>query len=540
MSLFAIGTAPLPTRSIPKAAWPLLGALALGTLGYCALLWSEWSQNPDLSHGFFAPVIFGLLLWESRRQGPLRWIDSPLFATVSLAVILLAGIGLLVLAGLFAASLGWSHALVLFLVATVLACFLTAGLLITSDARTPIIPFNWISVTAIFLWVLVSPMPDGSYARLTLSLQNWVTGGVMNFLQFFGVPARQHGNVIELARTTVGVEEACSGVRSLISCVYAGFFFAAWQVRRPLRRAILIAAAPLLALAMNFVRSLTLTLLANGGIEIEGAWHDGTGFAILAITAGLLALLAMWLESKDDASDAAPSRPSVHSRPPKAPAALFWTGAGLAGACGLFFYLHSRPDPAANQTPPSLTSLVPAQADGWQVNTVNDLSKFSGILQTTDLLERTYVRPDGRGGYLMLNVYVAYWPSGRTSVSRVASHTPDACWPGSGWFAQMDRTKHAESPAIDGAPVAPAEYRFFQSNAGHAQHVWFWHVFDGRVITYRDPYSLPALLKIALEYGFRRQGSQYFIRISSNRAWNELSAEPLLKEIVHNLGSVGL
>jgi hypothetical protein len=79
-----------------------------------------------------------------------------------------------------------------------------------------------------------------------LGLQQWVTGGVLQALHLLGVPARQHGNVIELATTTVGVEEACSGIRSLISCVFAGFFFAGWLVRRPLGRLCLILAAPLL------------------------------------------------------------------------------------------------------------------------------------------------------------------------------------------------------------------------------------------------------------------------------------------------------
>jgi hypothetical protein len=60
------------------------------------------------------------------------------------------------------------------------------------------------------------------------------------------------------------------------------------------------------------------------------------------------------------------------------------------------------------------------------------------------------------------------------------------------------------------------------------------------VIDYRDPYSLSALLQIALQYGFKRQGSQYFVRLSSNRPWNELAAEPLMREILTDLGGVGL
>ena len=40
----------------------LLGVLAVGVGLACWLLWPEWRQNPDLSHGFFAPLIFLLLV----------------------------------------------------------------------------------------------------------------------------------------------------------------------------------------------------------------------------------------------------------------------------------------------------------------------------------------------------------------------------------------------------------------------------------------------------------------------------------------------
>ncbi len=535
MTLFSQGL-PLPSGRPPAGA----GALMIGLIGLsaicCGFLWPEWRGNPDLSHGFFAPLIFGLLVWESRRLGPLRWIKPGGPSAALLGLMLAGGLVLFALAGLFAASLAWSHSLVLCLLAGTLAAFLCAGLVILADERVRIIPFNWISLTAIFLWILVAPIPEGTYFRLTLTLQTWVTDGVMTVLQILGVPARQHGNVIELARTSVGVEEACSGVRSLISCVYAGFFFAGWQVRRPWRRLALILAAPALALVMNFLRSLTLTLLTNSGVNITGTWHDATGFAILGATAAILAGLAILLESKETTRPDSTAAPPV-TMPPVWPYRCFWLGTGLTLALGGFFFLNSRPAgrPAGNA--PQLASLLPEEAPGWQVRTPTDLSQFSTVLQTTHLLERTYLRPAGNGDFVNLSVYIAYWEPGQTSVSRVASHTPDACWPGSGWMAQPTGTSHTQAIGSD---YSPGEYRVFRNAGSFSQHVWFWHIFDGRVIDFRDPYSLPALLHIALQYGFRRQGSQYFIRIASNRPWAELADEPLLREILTNLDRVGL
>ncbi len=529
---------PRPGRP-PADTLAVTGLLLLLITAFTALLWPEWSSNPDLSHAFFMPVIFLLLIWEGRRQGTLRWMPPGPLPTLVIALTLAAGLALFALAGIFAATLAWTHAVVCMLLAGTLAAFLFAGLLILADERLRLVPLNWTTFTAVFLWLLVTPLPDGTYARLTLGLQQWVTGSVLQALHLLGIPARQHGNVIELATTTVGVEEACSGIRSLISCVFAGFFFAGWLVRRPLGRLALIVIAPLLALGMNFLRSLTLTLLANAGKDIAGFWHDATGFAILGVTAAVLAGLALLLESKAPA----PAAPAVDPTPaslPRWPLRCFWTGAALTAALGVFYFTSTRAAaPRPGQPVPDLATLLPARAAGWDVVTPNDLYQFTDILQTSHLFERTYVRQTAPGKFTQLTVYVAYWAPGQTSVSRVASHTPDACWPGSGWQAQPG-VDTRERPVLPGLSLSAGEHRVFRNNAGFVQNVWFWHLFDGRVISYRDPYSIPALFQIALQYGFRPPGDQFFVRVSSNRPWTELQHEPVVREIFTNLGRIGL
>lgn len=521
----------------PHQAMALIVVLGGMVAAFCWLLWPEWRHNPDLSHAFFAPLIFLLLIWESRRHGTPRWFRPGGLTTLAVGVTLFFGFSLFALAGLFAATLAWTHAVVSFLLAAALGCFLLAGLLVLADERWQLVPFNWISLTAIILWLLVSPIPDGTYARLTLGLQHGVTGSVLNTLQLLGVPARQHGNIIELATSSVGVEEACSGIRSLISCVFAGFFFAGWLVRRPFGRLVLIVVAPLLALGMNFLRSLTLTLLANSGTDINGFWHDATGFAILGLTAAILAGLAILFETKKTA----PAVPASHSpvSPPRRSLHLFWTASAGTLALGVFFFASARPAGRQGHTPPSLNTLLPASVAHWEIVTPKDLYRFTDILQTTHLMERTYLRLTGPGQVTQLTVYVAYWAPGQTSVSQVASHTPDACWPGSGWIAQplADQT---ERPAVPGLSISPGEHRVFRNSAGFHQNVWFWHIYDGHVISYRDPYSLPALFQIAWQYGFRRAGEQYFVRLSSNKPWAELKDEPVVQEILTNLARVGL
>lgn len=535
----APASSPAPAAPEPAPSSVLaVGGLLLGFVAiFCARLWPEWKNNPDLSHGFFAPLVFVLLLRESRREGPPGWLPASFALRLTLAGTLTAGFVLFALAGLLAASVAWTHALVLFVLAASLVCFLFGGLLILADERVRVQPFNWISVTAIFLWLLAAPLPDGTYARLTVGLQGWVTSAVLETLHVFGIPARQHGNVIELATTSVGVAEACSGIRSLLSCIYAGFFFAAWQLRRTAGRLLLIIVAPLLALGMNFLRSLVLTLLANAGKDITGFWHDVTGFAILAITAAVLAGLAILLETP--AGPRAEPIPAAPSRPPRGSLRFFGASVTATLALGTFYFVSAQPATRAGQPVPNLAALLPAQPAGWDVVTSKELYQFADVLQTTHLMERTYLRTTSNGQLRQLNVYVAYWPAGQATVSRVASHTPDACWPGAGWSAQTvpDRQQVLQLPGLQSAP---AEHRRFQNAAGFPQHVWFWHIYDGRPINYRDPYSVPALLQLALHYGFRRQGDQYFVRVTSNEPWGEIAGDPLVREILSRLKGTGL
>lgn len=528
-----------PTTSVPPggAVKAVIALLAIAAAGYCVKLWPEWRQNPDLSHGFFAPIIFVLLLWECRRHGTQRWLPAARWTGFLAAGTLTAGFLLFAMAGLLAASVAWTHSLVNFVLAASLCCYLFAGWLILADERVRVLPFNWIGLTAIFLWLLVTPLPTGTYARLTLALQGWVTGAVLHTLQLFGIPAMRHGNLIELARTTVGVEEACSGIRSLLSCVYAGFFFAAWQLRRPAARLLLVVVAALLALGMNFLRSLILTLLANAGKDITGFWHDFTGFAILAITAALLGWLSILLESTQ--APAPMVAPPARTGLPRWSLRFFWVGVTAAVALGGFYFANSRPAQNAGKPVPDLAALLPSNPSGWEVMAPKDLYQFAGVLQTTHLFERTYLRPTGKGQFTQLTVYVAYWSAGQATVSRVASHTPDACWPGSGWLARPVADPQ-QIPELPGLQLAPAEHRVFQNSEGYSQHVWFWQIYDGHPINYRDPYSVPALLHLALQYGFRRQGDQFFIRVSSNKPWTELAGEPLVREIFTNLAGVGL
>ncbi|KXU34179.1 hypothetical protein AXK12_07845 [Cephaloticoccus capnophilus] len=535
---------------------PLLLRISLVMLlcllgGNIALLWPHWRTNPDLSHGFFVPILFFLLLREGMQQPRPRYLPAHWLKTLATLGLLTGGLLAILAGGLYSAAVGWSHSLVVFTMTAGGCMLLCATLLVLSDTRWRLVPFCWPVLVGIGLWLLCAPIPPGTYSRLIVALQLMVTEHVITALHLLGIIATQQGNIIELATTQVGIEEACSGVRSLISCVFAGFFFSASLVRQTWARVLIIGLSAPLALVMNFLRSLTLTLMANAEMDITGTLHDVTGFAVLGITAALLSGLAILLDrpgpealadSEKPSSEAAPARDKPARTPrlfPKLDSLGLASGLGLTCLLVLGFILLTRaPEESAQQ--PDLLELLPSRAAGWQVNANPKLYQFSGVLQTENLAERTYRKRTEDGRDLQITIYLAYWEPGSTSVSQVAMHTPDACWPGAGWTLVEDGTRPREALRLAGDQSLPtAEARHFK-NGNYPQYVWFWHLYGGRPIAYEDPRSPVRLLKQAWQHGFSRNGSQCFIRVSSNYPWETLKDEPLLNEVFENLRPLGL
>lgn len=520
----------------------LLGLGAILAASWTRLIFPQWTGNPDLSHGLFTPILFVLLLQESRVRGPGRWLPTTPWWWAAIALLLVSSLAVLIVGALFASAIDWTHSLVLFLLGCSFTGALAAAWLFTASRELKIIPLNYVAAVAILLWFFSLPVPPGTYSELTLTMQLWVSDRVLNALHFLGIPAVQNGNVIELARTSVGVEEACSGVRSLLSCIYAGFFFSAAFVRRGISRGLLIVLAPLLAIGMNFVRSLTLTLLANAGVDIEGTWHDLTGFAILGVTAVILWVLAFGLEKiegRPPADTAESAEPVASSpRPSRMGARLLTAGYAAAVICIGMFFVLTRPAPINPQSVPRILSFLPPEPEGWGTATSTGLYRFADILETDHLGQRTYVKEGTDGEILQVTFYLAYWPPGQTGVSVVASHTPDACWPGAGWAPMPTQVTEIELE-LPHRTLGRSEYRKFTNNQ-IPQHVWFWHSYDRQLIREFDPRRPLELLQSVFTYGVRSKGEQLFVRMSSNRSWDQLQAEPLIAEIFRGLEPFGL
>jgi len=147
------------------------------------------------------------------------------------------------------------------------------------------------------IWVLSAPLVSAVENAISLFLLRQVVAVDFFVFNVLGYPPVQQGNVLILPRGQVGVADACSGIRSLTACLFAGSFLAAIFLDRLWKKVLLVGVAMALAFFTNLLRSLFLTAwaYAYGSEAIEGTLHDATGFAILGLTCvGLFCLLPLF------------------------------------------------------------------------------------------------------------------------------------------------------------------------------------------------------------------------------------------------------
>ena len=110
-----------------------------------------------------------------------------------------------------------------------------------------------------------------------------------------GIPAVQHANVIQLPNCTVGVDEACSGIRSLQSSIMAALFIGHLTLTKSATKILFLVLGVGLALSGNLLRSLYLAITAHRhGIEALEKAHDTAGWTVLAFTAVGLVVATRW------------------------------------------------------------------------------------------------------------------------------------------------------------------------------------------------------------------------------------------------------
>lgn len=310
----------------------------VGSLTFLAvLIWDQshwWLSREEYNFGMFVPIFVGWVLvdrWNSIRgfllTGKVRREGDPEEAEVETGggqgrpglgtgllevaawlvftgALLLYGIGAVLRSSSEGPTLpttqAWAWAFAGFVLSVAFLVSREGG-----DGAATLrhrIRFVSLFVFPAMIWLISAPLLDFVERQVSLYLLNRVTDVVFFVFELLNYPLERNGNVLVLPKGQVGVEEACSGIRSLTACLFAGSFMAAMYASRLWKKLALILSSMVLAFVMNLFRSLFLTAwaYAHGSEAIEGNFHDVTGYAVLALTwVGLIVLAQIFNYSPD-------------------------------------------------------------------------------------------------------------------------------------------------------------------------------------------------------------------------------------------------
>jgi exosortase len=147
---------------------------------------------------------------------------------------------------------------------------------------------NWF----IFLYLLFAVPPPRSWLdSLTFPLKQLVSTAATEILQTFGLPVSHEGVVIYVAQYQYLVEDACSGLNSIIGLLAISLFYIYLLRGSSWRYSLLLAALAIpIAIIANIFRIIILILLTEfaGDAVAQGFMHFAAGIAVFVMALGLI------------------------------------------------------------------------------------------------------------------------------------------------------------------------------------------------------------------------------------------------------------
>ncbi len=272
-----------------------------------------WGYREDYSFGYILPVFSAYVLYDrwgkimayfsqpatDEALKPLRIaFDALFFLGFSLCVLLFLGATLIIYVstagGAVSSTMCISLAFMLFGFA-----YLASGENLKGEkmALKQRLGFARLFIFPAFIWIIAVPFASPIEDAISVTLLSYVSVIVVNIMDFFGAVVELHGNVISFPGGSVGVADACSGIRSLTACLFAGSFLAAVFLDKFWKKIALVGMAMVFAFIFNLCRALFLAMWAyqNGSDSISGTVHDLAGYFVLGMTViCLLALLPLF------------------------------------------------------------------------------------------------------------------------------------------------------------------------------------------------------------------------------------------------------
>jgi exosortase len=243
---------------LAAAFWPIL----LGIYG------SWFDERSYMEHGILVIPAAAYMAWAKRDKlaaivpQPSRW-----------GIVILAWGALQALLGAVGQWVWVSR--MAFLVSFVGAIALVYGFRMIRELTYPLCT----------LLLMIAP-PDFIFQALTLRLQLLASRLGADALEALGYSVLREGNILEMVGIKLSVEEACSGIRSLVAivfmCVLYNYFFVD---KRSMRIWILALAIPI-AILGNAVRIVATGIAGQYNHDwVSGATHEAFGYVSVIVAA---------------------------------------------------------------------------------------------------------------------------------------------------------------------------------------------------------------------------------------------------------------
>jgi exosortase len=376
-----------------------------------------WAVQPEYNFGWLVPILCGYLFW-------LRWRSRPLPGVAKIGparwVFCFIALGLLPTWLVAQANADWRVVAWLLTVQTVL---LSLCVVYWSGGKV------WLGHFAFSICLILAAVPwpsslENAVVHWLTQLSTLVTVSALNLMR---IGAWQHGNVIELQTGSVGVDEACSGIRSLQAVLMLTLFLGELYRTSFERRYAAVVTGAVIAFISNSVRTICLAIVAaKQGSESIATWHDPIGYTLM--TACFLGVLAA---TRVITGPLPTLPPAVRSSPVHYPYRLL---VGLGGWI-LFVFVG---------TEIWYRSHTPTEVTKWSVSWPVNKAEFASI-PITKLEADALLFSQGRGATWTDgdgSRWVAYffrWTQG-PSWSRILArgHRPEVCFPAAGYRACAD------------------------------------------------------------------------------------------------------
>ena len=493
-------------------SWLVVGIVGLVWLELISRLRLEWSVNPQYGYGWTVPFLTAFIFarrWETAPSPAAHKARVIPALAIIFGALLLIPVRLIQEANPDWRLMSWAMAMAVVVISG--SAFYLAG-------GTP-----WLRHFAfpILFFLVAVPWPTQVEQLIIQGLMRADTAINVEILNAINVPAVQMGNVIEIGTGFVGIDEACTGVRSLQATFMVSLFLGELYDFSVGRRFFLVVAGAVVAFVCNLGRTFLLVLLgAEKGSDTIRKWHDPAGLSILFICLFILWGLSIFLRKKAPIK-AAISSHFVASSGISRPLLAWLFAATIIAEVGTQVWYRMHESPATH---------MPAWAVTWPTH-AQDFKSIPVAEQAQELLRYN----EGGGGQWssddghQFGMYFFRWFPGRTAGLFIKNHRPDICLPASG-MKQIGSEK-LKLITVNGVPLPIRSYIF--DNNGMPLHVYYCY-WDGTVpnaaTINQENWTASGRLR-AVREGKREVGAQMLEIVASGYDQDQMAEEAVRNQL---------